>query len=110
MSLVEHAEKELALTGDVRYQNALLGAVKSFAPYHMQINIAAYLHELEKLLTFQAMTPLTNQPREWNMIQDGLWQSSRQANAFSKDRGRTYYLKDHPEEVMCTVRTWEGTW
>lgn len=54
-----------------------------------------------KLLRQEALSPLTNDPREWINRSDisgyPLWQNRRDGRAMSGDGGRTYYLVDEPQ-------------
>jgi hypothetical protein len=54
---------------------------------------------LNDLLQFKNLTPLTDDPEEWIQHskemwdgEKGVWQSTRRADAFSDDGGKTYYL------------------
>lgn len=53
---------------------------------------------LTRLLECKPLSPLTDDPAEWMHIGaqgDGqVWQSLRNAQAFSEDGGKTYYLLD----------------
>lgn len=60
---------------------------------------AAILPVLTRLLNFEHLSPLTDDPGEWQYHgpeiwgQDGgIWQNVRNSTAFSKDGGKTYYL------------------
>lgn len=43
------------------------------------------------LANFKALTPLTDNPAEWNEVGEGTWQSTRQSSCFSRDGGATHY-------------------
>lgn len=45
-----------------------------------------------RLVMFEPLGPLTDDPDEWVEVTDGLWQSRRQSEAFSRDGGKTYRL------------------
>lgn len=102
-NLVEHARRELALVeqgpdGDRELADSLLRAVEGFASYdgHSGGSHAVALEWLGALLQFQNLSPLTNDPAEWNNVseQSGyeMWQSRRCSEAFSDDGGQTYWL------------------
>jgi len=94
MGLVEHAKRELALAGnDEDFNECLIKAVEAFAGYgHSGGSASVAIPMLNDLLQFKNLTPLTNRPTEWMNVGDGVWQSVRNPEAFSKDRGVTYYL------------------
>ena len=95
MGLVEHAERELALIpeDDEEFKAAILNAVKAFAAYgHSGSSAFIGMYMLDDLLRFRNLSPLTNDPKEWNEVADGVWQSTRNSEAFSRNGGKTYYL------------------
>lgn len=102
MSLVEHAERELALIpeDDEAFKDAILQAVKAFSKYgHSGSSHFVGVHILADLLNYRNLSPLTNDPDEWMFITDdiagrkgGLYQSTRNPEAFSHNGGKTYYL------------------
>lgn len=94
MSLVDHAKRELALAGnDDEFNNCIIKAVDAFASYgHSGGSASVGIHILHDLLQFKNLTPLTDNPVEWNEVGTGIWQSNRNSEAFSKDGGKTYYL------------------
>lgn len=99
MSLVEHAQRELALIGeDQDVADWFVSVVAKFAEFgHSGGSAEICIPRLEKLLRFQPLSPLTNDPAEWidqSAISDGqpLWQSVRNPAAISADGGCTYYL------------------
>lgn len=105
MTLVEHAQRELELTGwfkdDPHSAEAMLGAVREFAKGGWSGGSAPFgVHIVSQLLEYKPLSPLTADPAEWNHIseamagQPDLWQSQRRPDAFSNDGGKTYYLLD----------------
>ena len=69
----------------------------------------------QKLANFQALSPLTNDPAEWQLVSDpdpdprarrpnhpsnGVWQSRRTSSAFSNDGGKTYYLLENRNTLL----------
>lgn len=97
-NLIQHARRELEILGaeedDIQH---MLKVVQAFADVGMSGSQAAWhISLLPELLQFKNLAPLTDDPDEW---QDrsaecgyALWQSRRNAAAFSIDGGRTYYL------------------
>lgn len=102
-NLTDHARRELALVetgpdGDREFADSLLRAVEGFASYggHSGGSASVAIDWLGRLLRFENLSPLTNNPDEWTNVseQSGyeMWQSKRCAEAFSDDGGRTYWL------------------
>lgn len=94
MSLVEHARRELELLGEERDTiDWYCRVIEEFASYgHSGGSASVAIPILQALLRFEALTPLTDAPGEWMDITEALWQSRRNAEAFSEDGGTTYYL------------------
>ena len=102
-SLVEHAKRELELSGqtaeDSAYAASIVAAVAAFALYgHSGGSAGIAIMQLHKLLQFRTLSPLTSDPDEW-VDQGGpsgypLWQNKRDSAAFSKDAGKTWYYVD----------------
>jgi hypothetical protein len=94
-NLVEHAKRELELLGetDEEYINGILQVVNAFAAFgHSGGSASVAIPTIHELLQFHTLTPLTNNPEEWNEVAEGVWQNSRNPEAFSGDEGVTYYL------------------
>lgn len=94
MSLVEHAKRELdLLENDEDFNQSILKAVAAFAEYGHSGGSASYaIPLLNDLLQFKPLSPLTDDPKEWNEVGTDVWQSCRNPEAFSTDGGATYYL------------------
>jgi hypothetical protein len=106
MSLVDHAQRELALAGlldsDADYEAELgqniLDTVTAFSTYgHSGGSAAIAVAALERLLRFKTLTPITNNPDEWMEVGPSVWQSKRQSSIFSKDSGKTWYDLDEDQ-------------
>lgn len=120
MSLAEHAERELRRTGwldgeNVQSGQAMLGAVREFATGGWSGGSAPFgAGIVSDLLQFKALTPLTDDPDEWNHIAEpiagrpDLWQSVRDSSCFSNDGGRTYH--DIDELPVRYDRDWRWLW
>lgn len=104
MSLVEHAQHELALIEeDPELVANLVAVVAKFAEYGHSGGSAPFaIAYLGKLLRFEPLSPLTSNPDEWidrtEISSEPMWQSKREPRAFSKDGGKTWYLlgEDRP--------------
>ncbi|WP_327335081.1 hypothetical protein [Streptomyces anulatus] len=99
-NLVAHARCELRILGEDRDTiRGLCKVVQAFADMgHSGGSAPHAIAYLERLLRFQPLTDLTDDPAEWidrhaeGMTPLPLWQSNRNSEAFSTDGGKTYYL------------------
>jgi hypothetical protein len=84
----------LALCGnDDDFNETIIKVVEAFASYgHSGGSASVAIPMINDLLQFKNLTPLTDNPLEWNEVGPGMWQSSRNSEAFSDDRGKTYTL------------------
>lgn len=97
-NLLAHAEREMRrahVEEDV--QPSLLQSVAAFRSYgHSGGSASVCVPMLNNLLNFQALTPLTDDPAEWQdqseMSGYPIWQSIRDPEAFSEDGGKTYWV------------------
>jgi len=101
MSLVDHAKRELEILGeDEDLIEGILKIVQAFSDMGHSGTSAWYtIGVLDRLLRFQNLSDLTDDPSEWIHISEqqwghpgGIWQSNRNSEAFSNDGGKTYYL------------------
>jgi hypothetical protein len=109
-NLVNHAVRELDIIGypatpvieegfSIDYEHeirkSVLKIVEEFASQgHSGMSASITLAMLTKLLDYKPLSPLTDNPNEWNQVDLGgeAWQSQRNPEAFSTDGGKTYYL------------------
>ncbi|MFE9491474.1 hypothetical protein ACFYNF_34395 [Streptomyces sp. NPDC006641] len=99
-NLVTHARRELRLLGeDPDTIRGLCNVVQAFADMGHSGSSAHFATQyLERLLRYQPLTELTDDPSEWidrhaeGMTPTPLWQSRRNSEAFSTDGGKTYTL------------------
>lgn len=100
-NLVRHARQELALINeDPDFERSIIKAVQGFASYgHSGGSASVAIPMLMALLQQHNLSPLTNNPKEWQHHNEkiwpepgGVWQNRRNGEAFSKDGGKTYYL------------------
>lgn len=111
-NLVEHAKSELRIIGYTGEEpeddpnkwmwDGVIEVVEKFAAQGHSGSSAAYaLGVIQKVLNFENVTPLTNDPVTWGEVGmgagDDVWQSRRRSDAFSHDGGITYYLLDDPK-------------
>lgn len=98
--LVAHAHRELTLVGEDPWITAgLCKVVAAFAEMgHSGSSAAHCAAYLEKLLRYQPLTPLTDDPAEWQDQSEisgyPIWQNLRDPRAMSTDGGKTYTLVD----------------
>lgn len=100
MTLVEHAERELALAGvagdddyDGMLYEAVMELVRKFADQgHSGASAAMAVSMVEKLMRFEPLTPLTGDDTEWNDVSDvggrdggALFQNNRYSAVFKDD-------------------------
>ncbi len=72
---------------------AVMGLVAVFVEQgHSGMSGSLVADAFHRLVMFEPLGPLTDDPDEWMEVADGLWQSRRQSQALSKDGGKTYRL------------------
>lgn len=100
-NLVKHARRELELLGNgPMIDDHVLEIVKIFSEQGHSGSSAAYtINLINRLLSFEELAPLTNNPDEWYFVFDGMWQNRRNPAAFSTDGGKTYTVTTDREEV-----------
>lgn len=106
MTLVDHARTELDLIGeDPAYAASLVAAIAALSSFgHSGGSMMCAIDQLNRLLRFENLAPLTSDPDEW-IDQSGpssypIWQNKRCSSAFSSDGGATYYLLDDPKTIL----------
>ena len=100
-NLVKHAKRELELLGEEQeVVDAYMKIVKIFSDMgHSGSSGFIYIRTLNRLLLFENLTGLTDDPDEWFHHTEevwgepgGIWQNVRNGEAFSSDGGKTYTL------------------
>jgi len=101
-NLLEHAKEELRIAGllesDDEMQKAMndhiLHMVEEFSKEeHSGFSASYALGQLEKLLRFDPLTPLTGEDWEWTEYVDGLYQNKRMSSVFKDGKDeQAYYL------------------
>lgn len=102
VDLVQHAKRELELVGEPRdVVVEICHIMEHFSAMgHSGASAEMTIDYLEKLLRHQNLTPLSNDESEWDKIphemlsagSPDLWQNNRNSEAFSNDKGLTYWL------------------
>lgn len=106
MTLVEHAERELALRGeDPELIANLVATVRTFAEFGHSGGSAPFaIDYLTRLLRYEPLTPITSDPAEWidrsEMSGYPIWQNVRDGRAMSEDGGKTWSLVGEPPGPM----------
>ena len=96
--LVQHARQELARIGeDQDVIDGVASVIAAFAEVADSGGATPFvIAYIEKLMRFEPLSPLTNDPSEWvdqtEASGSPLWQSARTPMAFSTDGGNTYTL------------------
>lgn len=57
------------------------------------------LQVLNRLIRYENLAPLTDEPMEWVKIGDNYWQSIRSYDAYSTNGGKTYKLHSENNDV-----------
>jgi hypothetical protein len=103
--LVAHARRELTLFGEDSWvTDGLCKVVAAFAEMgHSGSSAAACAAYLEKLLRYEPLTPITDDPAEWidqsEISGYPIWQNLRDSRALSKDGGKTYTIVDEEPQT-----------
>jgi hypothetical protein len=102
---VHHARTELKLIGeDPKVIDWYVRVIKEYHSFgHSGGSHAAVLPTLSKLLNFESLSPITDNPNEWLHhgaeiwgAPGGIWQNKRDGRCFSADGGKTYTMNDDP--------------
>jgi hypothetical protein len=107
-SLVQHARRELKLLGEdddvIAWYVRVIREYASFG--HSGGSHMAIMPSLTRLLNFQPLTALTNNPEEWIYHGEdvwgqtgGIWQNKRDSRMFSNNAGLSYTCVDDPKDV-----------
>lgn len=100
-NLVDHARREMELIGeDPDIIDGVCKVVQAYANMgHSGGSDSVVRPMLMELLSFHNLSPLTNDPDEWQYHdsdmwdgKNGIWQNKRNSEAFSTDGGKTFYL------------------
>jgi hypothetical protein len=112
--LVQHAERELKAIGEE--QEVIDGYLKMLTVFadmgHSGASAMFFIDVLNKVIRFENLGPLTNDPDEWMDVGEmsgfPFWQSRRCSEAFSTDGGQTYYLLSDGSHDGNIVKTYES--
>ena len=101
-NLVIHARRELELIGEEPdVITGYLRVIQAFADMgHSGGSASVAIPTIGRLLRFENLAPLTNDPDDWIEVGYGMWQNRRCSRMFSEDGGRTYTDVDDREKVV----------
>ena len=89
--------------------HAVMALVDVFVEQGHSGTSAAVVTDLfRRLVAFEPLGPLTDDPDEWCEVADGLWQSRRQSEAFSRDNGQTYRLSSDRDTTRASKPAEKG--
>lgn len=99
-NLVNHARTELRLIGEDEHTTVgILRVIQAFADMgHSGGSASVAIPMITNLLQYKNLSPLTDDPSEWVFHDgsvaggNGVWQNTRNSEAFSNDGGKTYWL------------------
>jgi len=131
-NLIDHANRELTLAGypeltreykrgnaefdvNMEIRKDIMELVTMFAKQHHSGASAGYVTRvLTDLLQYKPISPLTDNPEEWNEVGEGFWQCKREPSCFSTDGGKTYYTLDTMNKkrfnLYRRMPQWLRTW
>lgn len=91
-NLVAHARRELALIGEEPATvDGYVKVIQAFADMgHSGGSASVAIPTIHRLLNFENLARLTDNPDDWIEVGYGLWQNRRCSRMFSEDGGKTY--------------------
>ena len=98
-NLVAHARRELELIGEEPDTiEGYLKVIQAFADMgHSGGSASVAIPTINRLLQFENLTPLTDDPADWIEVGYDMWQNRRNPKMFSEDGGQTYTDVDDRE-------------
>lgn len=101
-NLVAHARRELELIGEEPDVIAgYLKVIQAFADMgHSGGSAFVAIPTINRLLSFENLAPLTDDPDDWIEVGYGMWQNRRCSRMFSEDGGKSYTDVDDREKVV----------
>jgi hypothetical protein len=100
-NLVIHAKRELELIGEEPETiKGYLKVIQAFADMgHSGGSASVAIPTINKLLQFENLAPLTDNPEDWIEVGYGMWQNRRCSRMFSTDGGKSYTDVDDPNKI-----------
>jgi hypothetical protein len=110
-AMSKHAIVELSLIKEE--PKIMLWYVSVLEAYNiMQLTEEASDHCLEtltRLIRYENLAPLTDEPLEWVKVADSMWQSIRNYDAYSNNGGKTFKLHSENNDVEHATMKMEQT-
>jgi len=104
-ALSEHVDRELARTDldettkvNIRLITSLYDAYGYYGKTKSNIKEMIY-----DLVRFKSLTPITDDPAEWDEVAPGIWKNNRRSDTFSLNGGTTYY---YARNGTCSTNPW----
>lgn len=106
-NLVAHARRELELIGEEPdVIKGYLKVVRAFADMgHSGGSAMVAIPTINRLLSFENLAPLTDDPTDWIEVGHGMWQNRRCSRMFSEDGGKSYTDVEDREKVVHYTET-----
>lgn len=91
-NLVDHARRELELIGEEPDTiEGYIKVIEAFADMgHSGGSAMVAIPTINRLLSYENLAPLTDDPADWIEVGDSMWQNRRCSRMFSEDGGKTY--------------------
>lgn len=101
-NLVTHARRELELIGEEPDVVAgYLKVIQAFSDMgHSGGSASVAIPVINRLLSYENLAPLTDDPADWIEVGYGMWQNRRCSKMFSTDGGKTYTDVDDREKIV----------
>jgi hypothetical protein len=109
--ITAHGIGELNLIGeDPKIIVWYISVLEAFSALKHTPESAAHTSEvLARLFRYENLYPLTNNPKEWQEVKEGVWQSLRSFDAYSTNGGKTYKLFSENNDVEHATLDLEKT-
>lgn len=108
-NLVAHALRELDRMGETSHEppsmrDCVVEIVRAFSEQGHSGSSAAWLSAvLDRLLRFQPLSAITDDPADWMEVADDVWQCVRDGECFSQDGGKTYRRNSEHDVLHVAV-------
>lgn len=99
--LSKHAIVELSLIKeDSKVMLWYVSVLEAYAAFNHTIQTTEHtIGVLNRLMRYENLAPLTDEPLEWVLVGTDMWQSTRNFDAFSNNGGKTYKLYSENNDI-----------